>query len=284
MAENSAIAWTKHTANFWMGCDKVSPGCAHCYAETLTVNKMGLKVWGPESARQEVKSIWPKLSKWDAEAAHETDALPPSERTRVFVMSLGDFMEDHPDANRIRVKAWDAMRATKHLLFLILTKRPENYARFLPDDWMTHPTWRRAWLGASVENDRFVHRAETLKAVDCQSGIRWLSVEPLLGPVPSLDIVGINWIIVGGESGPGYRPMDHAWARDLRDRCVLGQKRYARLSDEMRRSGHGHPTAFFMKQSAAYRTEMGTYLEEPDGSRWAWKQYPGELVPPVQVR
>lgn len=273
MAENSAIAWTTHTANFWMGCEKVSPGCAHCYAETLTAGKMKLNVWGKNGARQEVKTIWKNLAKWDREAARESDALPPSQRTRVFVSSLSDFMEDHPDANRIRDKAYDAMRATSHLLFLFLTKRPENYTRFLPDDWMTHPTWRRAWIGTSIENDRFAYRADVLKAVDCQSGIRWLSVEPLLGPVPSLDLTGIDWVIVGGESGPGFRPMDHAWARAIRDRCY-----FARQSRDLR------TTAFFMKQSSAYRTEMGTYLEEADGSRWAWRQYPGELVAPVRVK
>jgi protein gp37 len=260
MADQSIIAWTNSTANFWMGCEKVSPGCAHCYAETLTVNRMGLKVWGANSKRQEVKGIWANVRKWDAEARRRgVDHL-------VFVMSLGDFMEDHPDANDIRPRAYEAMRQTTNLTFQFLTKRPENYEKFLPADWLTHPVWKRVWLGTSIENDRHTFRADILRKVPVPSGVHWLSIEPLLGPLPSLDLTDIEWAIVGGESGPGFRPMDHAWARDIRDRCAR------------------HGIAFFMKQSAAYRTEMGTYLEEQDGTRWAYKQYPGKLDPPVEVR
>lgn len=273
MAETSNIAWTDSTANWWMGCEKISPGCAHCYAETLTTNRMGLRVWGAGSARQEAKAVWQNLAKWDREARAR------GELRKVFVMSLGDFMEDHPDANRIRPRAWDAMRRTTNLIFQILTKRPENYARFLPGDWRTHPTWTRAWLGASVENDRFTHRADILRdvkrTIGVPSGVLWLSIEPLLGPLPSLDLTDIAWVIVGGESGGGYRPMDHAWARQVRDLCGHAPR-------------HANPharTAFFMKQSSAYRTEMGTYLVEEDGTKWAWKQYPtlGGLVDPVEV-
>lgn len=247
MADQSAIAWTNSTANFWMGCEKVSPGCAHCYAETLTKNRMGLRVWGPNSRRQEVKSIWSKLKKWDREAAA---AL---ERRRVFVMSLGDFLEDHPDADVIRPRAWDAMRATEWLDYQVLTKRPENYTHFLPPGFADRP-WPHIWGGTSVENRRFLWRIDELRRQPF--AVRFLSVEPLLGDLGDVDLTGIHWVIVGGESGPGYRPMDHAWARALRDQCV------------------DNGVAFFMKQSAAPRTEMGTYLVEADGTKWKWQQYP----------
>ena len=230
-----------------MGCEKISPGCAHCYAETLTANRMGLKVWGENSARQEVKSIWTNLRKWDREAA------VAKQRRRVFVMSLGDFFEDHPDANSIRPRAWEAMRRTSWLDFQLLTKRPENITRFLPTGFLEAP-WSSVWLGTSIENDRHACRADVLRTIP--AAVRFISAEPLLGPLPSLRLDGIDWVIVGGESGPGYRSMDHAWARDLRDRCVQAE------------------VAFFLKQSAAPRTEMGTYLIEADGSQWSWKQYP----------
>lgn len=264
MADASNIAWTDSTANFWMGCFKVSPGCKFCYADTLTTNRMGLKVFGPVATtqRQPVKSIWSNLKRWEQESARARI------RRKVFVMSLGDFFEDHPDVADIRRAAWDVMRNSRWCDFQILTKRPENITRFLPSDWETG--WSNVWLGTSVEDDERTSRIAILR--DIPAVVHWLSIEPLIGPVPSLDLTGIDWAIVGGESGAGYRPMDHAWARDVRDKCVA--------------SG----TAFFMKQSAAPRTEMGTHLVEADGSKWQWKQYPrtpfqpaGDFAPPVAI-
>jgi protein gp37 len=117
------------------------------------------------------------------------------------------------------------------------------------------------WLGSSIESDEFVGRADQLRAIDVP--VRFLSLEPLLGPLPSLDLTGISWVIVGGESGPGWRPMDHGWAREIRDRCLDAG------------------VAFYFKQSAAWRTEMG---QELDGQRW--EQYPlphPALLKPRQV-
>lgn len=271
MAENSKIAWTTHTANFWMGCTKVSPGCRSCYAQTLTTNRMGLSVWGEGSTRQAVKSIWNNLKKWEREAKADR------ERRRVFVMSLGDFFEDHPVANDVRARVWPVLRDLEWLDLQILTKRPENFARFLPRD-MGWP-FPHAWLGVSVENQRFANSRIPI-LLDTPAAVRFISAEPLIGPVNLREAYGpmaanvpiLDWVIVGGESGPGYRPMDHAWARALRDECVADG------------------TAFFMKQSAAYRTEMGTHVEEVDGSKWVWKQYPrtpyqpgGDFAPPVLI-
>jgi protein gp37 len=230
VAEQTAIAWTDHTANFWMGCEKVSPGCAHCYAETLTANRMGLKVWGADSARQTAKAIWSNVRKWDAAAG------AAGVRKMVFVMSLGDFLEDHPDVADARRRAWDLMASTRWLDYQILTKRPENYARMLPDNFGPE-TWPHVWLGTSIENNRHVFRADVLRQI--RARVHFVSLEPLLGPLPDLDLTGIEWAIVGGESGVGYRKMDLEWVDEIAANCD--------------RAG----TAFFFKQSAAYRTEMG---------------------------
>jgi len=232
--QGSIIAWTDNTANFWMGCNKVSPGCAHCYAETLTINRMGLKVWGPDAKRQPVAGIYANLRRWNRHAA------AAQQRARVFVMSLGDFFEDHPAANAVRPQAWDAMRACEWLDFQVLTKHPENIPAMLPAGWDVAP-WPNIWLGTSIENDRHTVRADLLTQIP--AAVHFISAEPLLGPLPSLSLKHIEWVIVGGESGPGFRPMDHEWARELAVRC-----RKAKV-------------AFFFKQSAAPRTEMGIELD-----------------------
>src|SRR5438552_13526025 len=109
--QDSIIAWTNHTANFWMGCAKVSPGCANCYADKFATNRMRLNVWGTESPRQSVAGVWANIRKFDRAAVRT------GQRARVFVMSLGDFFEDHPDAHRIRPAAWEAMRQTEAIDF-----------------------------------------------------------------------------------------------------------------------------------------------------------------------
>jgi len=234
MADTTAIAWTDHTANFWMGCEKISPGCAHCYAETLTTSRMGIHVWGEGSTRQPVISVWKNVEKWHREA------LKDKRHHRVFCMSLGDFFEDHPVANAIRPRVWALMLSTPYLDWQVLTKRPENIARMLPENW-GDGGYRNVWLGTSIENDRHTFRVDAL--VQVPAVVHFVSAEPLLGPLPSLDLSAIDWIIVGGESGPGYRPMDHEWARQL-----LAKARAA-------------GTAYFFKQSAAHRTELGIRLD-----------------------
>lgn len=231
MGQDTRIAWTDNTANFWMGCEKVSPGCAHCYAESLVTRRMGLRVWGPDSQRQPVQNVWANIRRWNRRAEASRT------RQRVFVMSLGDFFEDHPTADNVRPEAWAAMRAAPWLDFQVLTKRPENIPSRLPEGW----PWPHVWLGVSIENDAHVGRAELLRQVPAV--VHFVSAEPLLGPLPSLSLTHIEWLIVGGESGPGYRPMDHAWARDLERRCTAAG------------------VAFFFKQSAAPQTEMGIRLD-----------------------
>lgn len=266
MAENTIIAWTDHTFSIAWGCMKVSPGCKHCYADVLSSRYGKGHIWGPPqtTARRTLGDThWSQPHKWNRQAKAE------GRRHRVFSSSMCDNFEDHPTITQERARLWALIEQTPWLDWQILTKRADRLAANLPANW-DRIKWH-VWLGVSIENDEFVWRADHLRTVD--PVVRFISYEPALGPVPSLNLAGIHWLIVGGESGGGHRPMDHAWARDIRDRCGHGPKR----------ANQKAPTAFFFKQSSAARTEMGTALIEADGSRWAWKQYPGELVAPVQV-
>jgi protein gp37 len=228
----SIIAWTTYTANFWMGCTKVSAGCKNCYAETLTKNRMSLDVWGPNAPRQPVKSVYANLRKWNRES-------DPNNPSKVFVGSLMDWAEDHPGAEALRPALWDAIRQNDRLIFQVLTKRADRIAECLPADW--GEGWPHVWLGTSIEDMQVAERADHLRKVNAV--VRFISYEPALGPLDDLDLTGLDWIIFGGESGPGYRPMKVEWARSMRDKCRAAA------------------VAFFYKQSAAYRTEMGIELD-----------------------
>lgn len=283
MAEETIIAWTDRTANFWMGCAKVSEGCRHCYAETLTTNRMGLHVWGDSAPRQLAKGIWQHVRDWQRAAAPGdtpgnygyalSDAPRPTATDvrvgrlaftphLVFTGSLMDWAEDRADLVDVRQRMWDVIRSSPHLWFQMLTKRPENIRHLLPPDWGPHG-YENVWLCTTIEDNRVKVRADHLRQVPAR--VHFISYEPAIGPLDEVDLTGIEWVICGGESGPGYRPLDMRWARDVRDRCV--------------RDGR----AFFMKQGAGWRTEMYPFLVEEDGSRWAWKQYPGKLDPPVRI-
>jgi protein gp37 len=226
MSDQTIIAWTEHTWNPWRGCEKISPGCAHCYMFSAQ-RRMG---WNPEVVVR--TTTWPDPKRWEREAAAR------GRTALVFTCSWSDWF--HADADPWRDEAWAVIRACPHLHFQILTKRHERIADHLPADWGPHG-YPNVWLGVSIENNAFVHRADTLRQIPAV--VRFISAEPLLGPLPRLDLTYIDWLIVGGESGPGYRPMQVAWVRELRAKAKA--------------SG----TAFFFKQSAAPRTEMGIELD-----------------------
>lgn len=235
MSESTIIAWTDHTFNPWMGCVKVSEGCRNCYAATLTKNRMGLDLWGPASTttRQVTKTPWQNVLKWNR------DAAKAEERKRVFCASLCDVFEDHPVSNETRPRLWDLIRECTNLDWQLLTKRPERIVENLPIDWQDG--WDHVWLGTSVEDMRVASRVDHLRSIP--ASVRFISYEPALGPLDDLDITGIDWIIYGGESGPGYRAENKDWARAMHQKC----------------SDNG--TAFFHKQSAGYRTELGIELD-----------------------
>lgn len=234
MAEETLIAWTDKTFNAAMGCTKVSDGCKWCYAEALTKNRMGLSLWGPNGSRQITSAAnWKKPKKWN------TEALTLGESQRVFCGSLFDYMEDHPTINEMRPRLWDLIRHTPNLDWQLLTKRPERIAENLPADW--GDGWPNVWLGTSIEDMRVAGRADHLRKIPAV--VHFISYEPALGPLDTIDLTNIQWVICGGESGPNFRVMDLAWARSMRRHC------------------EAHGVAYFFKQSSAYRTEMGTTLD-----------------------
>jgi len=230
MSDTTAIAWTDHTFNPWMGCTKVSQGCKHCYAETLTKNRMGIEVFGAEGLRRRTsRQVWARPTTWNREA--QAVRIP----ARVFCASLADVFEDAPGPNEWRDDVFKIIRATPWLDYQLLTKRPENFDRMLPDDW--GEGWPNVWLGTSIEDNEVAERSCQLIAAPAI--VHFISYEPAIGPFDQVPLLDIEWLIVGGESGPGYRPMNLDWVREVRDRC-----------DE-------DGVAFFFKQSAAPRTEMG---------------------------
>ena len=201
MGESSRIEWTEATWNPVTGCTKISPGCAHCYAETFAERFRGvpghpyeqgfdLRLW-PERLELPLRWRRPRL---------------------VFVNSMSDlFHEDVPTSFIVQV--FDTMLRANHHTFQVLTKRPER-ARLLSTEL---PWPRNVWMGISIENQRWTTRIVHLREIP--AAIRFLSCEPLLGPL-HLDLSGIDWVIVGGESGHGARPMQADWARNVRDQCA----------------------------------------------------------------
>jgi protein gp37 len=243
MADQTAIAWTDHTFNPWMGCAKVSEGCRNCYALTLTKNRMGLEVFG-NNPRKVTKKPWKDVRSWNGSAPENAGVLGPDQPDLVFCASLCDVFEDHPTANETRPLVWDLIRELQNLHFQILTKRPERILDNLPSDWGSG--WHNVWIGTSIEDMRVARRADILREVPAV--VRFISYEPALGPLDDLNLEGIDWLIYGGESGPGYRPEGTAedpkvWARTIGQRC------------------EEFGVAYFHKQSAAHRTEMGIELD-----------------------
>lgn len=214
MAENSGIAWTHHTLNPWIGCTKVSPACDHCYAEVWDARFAGDQPhWGAKAPRRRTKTAQlSKVRKWAVEAASA------GERHRVFCASLADVFDNHASIKpEWRNDLWALIRATPELDWLLLTKRPQNIAGFLPPDW--GPGYPNVWLGTSVENQ--TEAARRIPVLDrIPAVVRFLSMEPLLEAVDLTAFPRMDWIIVGGESGPDFRAMDADWARQVRDYCA----------------------------------------------------------------
>lgn len=223
--QNSKIEWTHHTFNIVWGCQKVSPGCANCYAETLA-HRYGYEVWGPAKTterRTMAENYWKQPRRWNDQAATK------GERARVFCGSMCDVFEDHPLVEEQRERLFELIGSTIHLDWLLLTKRPENISSMIPSAWLQLGCPENIWLGTSVEDQqRADERIPHLLRVPAR--IRFLSCEPLLGP---LDLAtwfwsamtddkkcAISWVIAGGESGHGARPMHPDWARSLRDQCA----------------------------------------------------------------
>ena len=201
MAQGSSIEWTEATWNPVTGCTKISPGCKHCYAERMAerLHAMGQ----PNYKNGFALTLQPQMLE-----------LPLRWRTpqTIFVNSMSDLFHDDVPLTYIQ-RVFDVMRRAHWHRFQVLTKRASRLAALETEiEWASN-----IWMGVSVENAKYVGRIDDLRRT--RAHVRFLSLEPLLGPLPDLDLRGIHWAIVGGESGPKARPMDAAWAIDLRDQC-----------------------------------------------------------------
>ena len=202
MADNSSIEWTDATWNPVTGCTKISPGCKNCYAERLSLR---LKEMG--NGRY--------MNGFSLTVHPGALELPLrwSKPKMIFVNSMSDLFHDSVPEDYIQ-RVFAVMEKAHWHKFQILTKRADRLAQLAPRlSWPTH-----VWQGVSVENKEYIDRIALLRQVPAT--IRFLSIEPLLGPIPKLPLDGIHWVIVGGESGPGHRPIRVEWVRDIRKQCV----------------------------------------------------------------
>ena len=212
MGENSAIQWTQNTFNSWWGCEKVSPACDNCYAEGLA-NRFEPGLWGKVSKRRFFgDKHWNEPLKWNRAAAGA------GKKTLVFCASMADVFEAREDLVQERNRLWKLIQDTPNLIWQILTKRPENYKKLLPAAWLEKPP-ENVWLGITAENQRRLdERMEFL--ADVPSTVRWVSYEPAL---EALDLSKwkskIEWLIIGGESGHGARPMPLEWVTSAITQC-----------------------------------------------------------------
>jgi protein gp37 len=238
MADNSAIEWTEATWNPVTGCDQISPGCAHCYAKTFAERWRGVPDHPYEQGFD--LRLWPQ----------RVDQPLRWKRPRhIFVNSMSDLF--HPDVpDEFIAEVFATMVEADWHVFQILTKRPERLLELADElPWPPH-----VWMGVSIENRRFVHRADLLREVP--AAVRFISAEPLLGPLEGLDLTDIHWLIAGGESGAGHRPIRKEWVLDLRDRC------------------EGEDVAFFFKQWGGARPKSNGRLLE--GREWNAMPVPSE--------
>jgi protein gp37 len=202
MATGSSIEWTEATWNPVTGCDKISPGCKFCYAERMAKRLKGM---GQANYRNGFKlTLQPHMLELP---------LRWKKPLTIFVNSMSDLFHKEVPSEFIQDVFAVMRKATWHR-FQVLTKRADRVARLDPE-----LTWSpNIWMGTSVESAKYVPRIDELRKARAQT--RFLSLEPLLGPLPNLDLSGIHWAIVGGESGPGARPMKPEWVTDIRDQCA----------------------------------------------------------------
>jgi protein gp37 len=238
MAINSSIEWTESSWNPVTGCTKISAGCAHCYAERMAKR---LHAMGQPNYRN------------GFEVTCHPDVLGMPLKWKksqmIFVNSMSDLFHKAVPVRFIEEIFFTMNQARWHT-FQILTKRADRMVQ-LASRFKWTPN---VWMGVTVENDRHVDRIDRLREVP--AAVRFLSLEPLLGPLPDLDLFHIDWVIVGGESGPGARPMDPAWVLDLRDQCLDAG------------------VAFFFKQWGGVRKKKAGRLLE----KRTWDQMPREAA------
>lgn len=202
MGTNSNIEWTESTWNPVTGCSKISPGCTNCYAERMSRR---LQAMGQPNYKQG----------FELNIHEHTLALPLQWKKPqiIFVNSMSDLFHRDVPFEFIQ-QTFDTMNYANWHRYQILTKRSERLLELSPYlEWSDH-----IWMGVSVENENFTQRIDDLRMTGAH--VKFLSLEPLLGPLPELDLFGIDWVIVGGESGPGARPMREEWVLEIRDQCL----------------------------------------------------------------
>jgi len=252
MAENSGISWTHNTQNFWVGCDKVAPECSKCYISRI-LSKQGREPWGKMYRTQTWEDPW----NWEREAARLKQAK------RVFTCSLSDFF--HVKADPWRKEAWSIIKYTPHLVWLVLTKRPELIERRLPHDWGTG--YKNVWLGVSTGCRMTLNKMDTLRRIP--AAVRFVSAEPLLEDISqNINLDGFGWVVVGGESGAGqeYRwEPDADWKAELKDengRRTMRHQWAVNLRDKVKAAD----LPFMFKQVTAPRSGLG--YNALDGKVW----------------
>ena len=296
MGEVSGIAWTDATFNPWWGCERVSPGCDNCYAEAWakrTGHVAGgarLPVWGSSEARKEMSaSYWRGPFKWNA------DAEKAGKRRRVFCASMADVFELVPESNvqatavmrEARARLWYAISATPWLDWLLLTKRPQNVKRLAPLEWLEDGFPANVWLGTTAEDAvRAEQRIPHLLALP--AAVHFVSYEPALGPVsfaPWLPSTGLrsrttsdwkaanalDWIIVGGESGPKARPFALEWAERVVDETRGRAACFVKQLGAHVVSEHRTAPLYMLEKDGKLPETLPPYCFAPDGSVWAWR-------------
>ena len=285
MAVNTKIEWTDHTFNPWIGCTKVSPGCDHCYAENLMDTRMGVASWRPGAERVRTKEAnWKMPLRWNAQA--DAFMAQHGRRQRVFCASLADVFDNAVEP-AWRDDLWALIRETPNLDWLLLTKRIGNVLGMLPMDFNPH-TYPHVWLGATIVNQPEADRDIT-KLLAVNARVRFLSMEPLLGPVnlhawlcthgdtakPEQHIGSwctprndsVSWVIVGGESGPGARPMHPDWARSLRDQCEAAGVPFLfkQWGEWMPTIREGDTVKLVFEKGAPHGPDQPAFHDWPDG-------------------
>lgn len=240
MAEQTQISWADSTFNPWWGCTKIAPGCDNCYASALD-KRTGGDHWGAETTPRILSDAnWKKPHQWQRQAEKT------KEPRKVFCGSMCDWADNNAPSGQ-RERLWDLIRATPLLTWQLLTKRAPNISKFLPDDW--GDGYQNVWLGVTVEDCKHgLPRVDILRCIP--AAVHFLSVEPLLEDLGILDLNGIDWVIVGGESGHHARPMEPGWAASVKTQC------------------EAQDTPFFFKQWGGRKDKGGCILSGSEVKQW----------------
>jgi protein gp37 len=213
MGATTNIEWSTSTFNPWIGCQHVSPGCDHCYAEADWDKRKHRVKWGPHGERSRTsEAYWRQPLTWNRNG--EDFEREHGHRQRIFCASLADVF-DNKVPKQWRSDLWRLVRQTPRLDWMLLTKRPQNIGKMLPADW--GDGWPQVWLGVTCESQQYFDQRWPLLAA-IPAAVRFISYEPALGPLTLR--IGPDWLICGGESGANARLMEPAWARQVRDQCA----------------------------------------------------------------